>query len=128
MLRGGGTTSVDAFPRGASPYGMAGMAGNVFEWCEDVYDDGFYLHGPERNPRNTIQPGSAPCVIRGGAWAIGHPEKLIDFAYRSTPQWDTYASLLGFARRIRRDQSDLGPRDMIDAQSFIWTLGSAEYG
>jgi formylglycine-generating enzyme required for sulfatase activity len=64
----GGTSSVDAFPRSASPYGIEGMAGNVFEWCEDVDDPGFYLHGPERNPRNTIQPGSAPCVIRGGSW------------------------------------------------------------
>lgn len=50
-----------------------------------------------------------------------------DFEYRSTPQWDTYSSLLAFARRIRVDQADLGPRDMIDAQSFIWTQGSAEY-
>ena len=50
-----------------------------------------------------------------------------DFEYRSTPQWETYSSLLDFARRIRGDQADLGPRDMIDAQSFIWTQGSAEY-
>ncbi len=64
----GGTSPVDAFPRSASPYGIEGMAGNVFEWCEDVDDPGFYLHGPERNPRNTIQPGNAPCVIRGGSW------------------------------------------------------------
>jgi serine/threonine protein kinase len=64
----GGTAAVDAFPRSASPYGIEGMAGNVFEWCEDVDDPGFYLHGPERNPRNTIQPGGAPCVIRGGCW------------------------------------------------------------
>jgi serine/threonine protein kinase len=64
----GGTSPVDAFPKSASPYGIEGMAGNVFEWCEDVDDPGFYLHGPERNPRNTIQPGSAPCVIRGGSW------------------------------------------------------------
>ena len=35
--------------------------------------------------------------------------------------------LLAFARRVRGDQADLGPRDMIDAQSFIWTQGSAEY-
>jgi serine/threonine-protein kinase len=47
---------------------MEGMAGNVFEWCEDVDDPGFYLHGPDRNPRNTIQLGEAPCVIRGGSW------------------------------------------------------------
>ncbi|HWO22043.1 MAG TPA: SUMF1/EgtB/PvdO family nonheme iron enzyme [Kofleriaceae bacterium] len=64
----GGTAAVTAFPRSASPYGMEGMAGNVFEWCEDVDDPGFYLHGPDRNPRNTIQPGDAPCVIRGGSW------------------------------------------------------------
>jgi hypothetical protein len=50
-----------------------------------------------------------------------------DFEYRSMPQWETYSSLLNFARRIRGDQADLGPRDMIDAQSFIWTQGSAEY-
>jgi serine/threonine-protein kinase len=64
----GGTAPVGAFPRSASPYGMEGMAGNVFEWCEDVDDPGFYLRGPDRNPRNTVQPGSAPCVIRGGSW------------------------------------------------------------
>jgi serine/threonine-protein kinase len=66
--RGGGTLPADACPRGASPYGLLGMAGNVFEWCEDVDDPSFYLHGPDRNPRNTIQPGDAPCVIRGGSW------------------------------------------------------------
>ena len=64
----GGPLPVDGFPRSASPYGIEGMSGNVFEWCEDVDDPGFYLHGPERNPRNTIQPGGAPCVIRGGSW------------------------------------------------------------
>jgi len=63
-----GTSAVTAHPRGASPYGIEGMAGNVFEWCEDVDDVSFYLHGPERNPRNTIQPGAAPCVIRGGCY------------------------------------------------------------
>jgi serine/threonine protein kinase len=66
--RDGGTAPVTAFPLGASPFGIEGMAGNVFEWCEDVDDPGFYLHGPDRNPRNTVQPGNAPCVIRGGSW------------------------------------------------------------
>jgi serine/threonine-protein kinase len=44
------------------------LAGNVFEWCEDVDDPGFYLHGPDRNPRNTVRAGAAPHVIRGGCW------------------------------------------------------------
>ena len=50
-----------------------------------------------------------------------------EFAYRSRPNWDTYRNLLVFAERIRRDQSDLHPRDMIDLQSFIWVQGSDEY-
>jgi hypothetical protein len=63
-----------------------------------------------------------PTVTRAAADAYGY-----DFAYRSGLQWDTYASLLGFARRVREDMADLGPRDMIDAQGFIWVQGSAEY-
>jgi hypothetical protein len=50
-----------------------------------------------------------------------------DFRYASRPNWETYSSLLGFAREVRRSVSDLRPRDMIDIQSFIWVLGSDEY-
>ena len=51
----------------------------------------------------------------------------VEFTYASRPNWMTYASLLDFAARVVRDQRDLGPRDMIDAQSFIWVQGSDEY-
>ena len=50
-----------------------------------------------------------------------------DVQYQSRPNWDTYASLLAFAEQVRRDQRELGPRDMIDLQSFIWVMGSDEY-
>jgi hypothetical protein len=50
-----------------------------------------------------------------------------DFAYRSRPNWETYDSLLNFARMVYRDTRDLRPRDMIDLQSFIWVQGSDEY-
>jgi hypothetical protein len=50
-----------------------------------------------------------------------------EFRYQSRPNWATYASLLGFAEQVRRDTADLGPRDMIDLQSFIWVQGSDEY-
>jgi hypothetical protein len=63
-----------------------------------------------------------PNVTRAAAQAYEVP-----FHYRSAPQWETYSDLLAFARQVRRDQADLGPRDMIDAQSFIWVQGSAEY-
>ena len=50
-----------------------------------------------------------------------------DFRYKSRPSWETYSSLLDFAGRVRADNRDLRPRDMIDAQSFMWVQGSDEY-
>ena len=47
--------------------------------------------------------------------------------YSSRPSWKTYSSLLEFAAVIKRDLTDLKPRDMIDIQSFIWVNGSQEY-
>jgi hypothetical protein len=63
-----------------------------------------------------------PTVTRTAARAYG-----FEFPYRSRPNWETYAALLEFAARVRHDTRDLGPRDMIDAQSFIWVQGSDEY-
>jgi hypothetical protein len=63
-----------------------------------------------------------PNVTRVAAREYG-----FDFAYQSKPNWETYASLLAFAERVRADNADLEPRDMIDLQSFIWVQGSEEY-
>lgn len=63
-----------------------------------------------------------PQVTKRAARACG-----FDFEYRSRPNWETYASLLAFAEVVRRDTRDLGPRDMIDLQGFIWVQGSDEY-
>jgi hypothetical protein len=49
------------------------------------------------------------------------------FEYRSRPNWESYKSLLTFARTVSRDLRDLRPRDMIDIQSFLWVQGSDEY-
>jgi hypothetical protein len=63
-----------------------------------------------------------PTVTRAAAAKYG-----FDFRYKSRPNWETYASLLELAEAVRRDQKDLKPRDMIDAQSFLWVQGSDEY-
>jgi hypothetical protein len=63
-----------------------------------------------------------PTVTRRAAAAYG-----FDFQYRSKPSWETYKSLVDFARTVQRDMRDLRPRDMIDLQSFIWVQGSDEY-
>lgn len=47
--------------------------------------------------------------------------------YRSRPHWETYKAMLELAQAVKRDMADLKPRDMIDAQSFLWVQGSEEY-
>ncbi len=63
-----------------------------------------------------------PNVTKRAAEAYGFP-----LHYSSTPGWDTYASLLDFARVLRHDLASMRPRDMIDIQSFLWVQGSDEY-
>jgi hypothetical protein len=63
-----------------------------------------------------------PNVTRVAAAQYG-----FDFHYSSRPSWDTYSELLELASVVRRDLRDLGPRDLIDIQSFLWVQGSEEY-
>jgi hypothetical protein len=63
-----------------------------------------------------------PKTLRAAAHVYG-----FELHYESRPNWRTYSDLLDLAAQVRIDQRDLGPRDMIDIQSFLWVQGSAEY-
>lgn len=63
-----------------------------------------------------------PMVTRNAALAYG-----FDLVYKAPISLETYKSFLAFTDLLRRDLKILKPKDLIDIQSFIWVLGSAEY-
>jgi formylglycine-generating enzyme required for sulfatase activity len=58
------SSPVGEFPRGVSPFGMEEMAGNVWEWCLDYFEN--YRGGHKVNPRGPTC--GAKRVYRGGSW------------------------------------------------------------
>lgn len=60
-----GTTPVDAYsPQGDSPYGVADMAGNVWEWCYSIYKPYPYAAGDGRED----EAAAGMRVLRGGSF------------------------------------------------------------
>ena len=61
-----GTTRVDSYEEGKSPYGVYGMAGDVWEWVADWYSETYYQFSPTSNPKGPDTGRSR--VLRGGSW------------------------------------------------------------
>lgn len=60
------SSPVGNYPRGASPFGIEEMAGNVWEWCLDFFEP---YTGKERvNPRSKSGGPAGRRVYRGGSW------------------------------------------------------------
>ena len=80
----GGTTAVGSYA--ANGYGLYDMAGNVWEWCLDAYNEDFYSASPSSNPLSGVSGSmlanldeivdryitamiSSSHVLRGGGWS-----------------------------------------------------------
>lgn len=72
----GSTAPVGSYP--PNVYGLYDMVGNVWEWCLDEYQTGFYSNSPHQNPVAGGQPVNILLdnytgvntlrVLRGGSW------------------------------------------------------------
>lgn len=112
-------------------HGRAGDERRFEQWCEVVGGlprrQTRVLTWPVVTVFGFIAQPDRHVFLKPNVTRIAAREYGVEFAYASRPNWGTYASLLDFSARVIRDQRDLGPRDMIDAQSFIWVQGSDEY-
>ena len=51
---------------GANPFGLQDMHGNMWEWCLDWFEDGYYARAPAVDPPGPQSGGFRS--IRGGGW------------------------------------------------------------
>ena len=67
---GSGTTSVDCYKKGESPYGVFDMVGNVLEWVDDWYE------GYPGNAISNPEFGTIYRVQRGGSFDLKYVSNL----------------------------------------------------
>ena len=112
-------------------YGPGNLQAKFSRWCEVVAGlprkQSRVLTWPVATVFGFIAQPDTHIFLKPTVTRLAAREYGFDFRYRSGPSWETYSSLLAFARQIGNDLRDLRPRDFIDIQSFIWVLGSDEY-
>ncbi len=72
--------------------GIYDMSGNVWEWCQDLYDENYYARSPQNNP--TGPSSRSDRVYRGGSWY--YDARYCRVAYRNWINPDFRNHYLGF--------------------------------
>ena len=90
------TAPVGSFPKGASPYGVLDMAGNVWEWTSSIPMLYPYDADDGREADQDIEYGSKwpERVWRGGTWTNGYSWLRASLRYRSVANY--WNNNLGF--------------------------------
>jgi len=86
-------------------FGLHDMHGNLWEWCEDVYDAHYYDRSPRENPQNASEGVSR--VLRGGSWVT--KASTLRSANRSRGWPDLHTAFYGLRLLRPRAESKDGP-------------------
>ena len=76
-------STIERFAIDESPYGLRGMAGNMSDWCVDVYRES----GPSVGPLGRVTPGAVADGVEG------------ELVVRRGGSWDSTASRLVLSKR-----------------------------
>ena len=84
----------------SNAWGLYDMYGNVYEYCEDIYDhtNNYYSESPEIDPGGPSKGKYR--IMRGGAW--GSPEKYCNSGSRNFSSPSKGSSAMGF--RLLREE------------------------
>jgi formylglycine-generating enzyme required for sulfatase activity len=85
---------VDALPDGASPFGVFGLAGSMWEWVSEWYGYDYYQNSPAENPLGPEDGESK--VVRGGAWPNNNQADRVRSANRISRDPSFFSPDLGF--------------------------------
>jgi serine/threonine-protein kinase len=90
------TAPVGSFPKGASPYGVMDMAGNVWEWTSSIPNPYPYVATDGREAEQDVEYDSKwpERVWRGGTWTNGYSWLRASLRYRSVANY--WNNNLGF--------------------------------
>jgi len=68
--------------------GIFDMSGNVYEWCQDWYNDLYYYNSPSVNPKGPDT--GAGRVLRGGSWKCKPQHCRVSFRHCTSPSNRSY--------------------------------------